>query len=160
MRAVSSLRADNRQDAKSAEVAKMERVPAKSSPLEPSAELDELAHQVIGAAIEVHRHLGPGLLESVYEQAFCVELNLLGINFRRQASVELSYKGHHVGQGRLDLLVENKLVVELKAVEKLTDVHKAQVLSYLRTTGYHLGLLINFNVRVLRAGIMRLVHTA
>jgi len=138
----------------------MERVLAKSSPLEPSAELDELAHKVIGAAIEVHRHLGPGLLESVYEQAFCVELNLLEIKFRRQASVKLSYKGHHVGQGRLDLLVEDKLVVELKAVEKLTDVHKAQVLSYLRTAGYHLGLLINFNVRILRDGIMRLVHTA
>lgn len=125
--------------------------------IEPGSELNRLTGEVIGAAIEVHRTLGPGLLESVYEAALCVELNLRGVPFERQPAVDLVYKGHPVGQGRLDLLVGDELVVELKAVEALTDVHRAQVLSYLRATGHRLGLLINFNVPVLRDGIKRLV---
>jgi len=126
---------------------------------EPSQELDRLAREVIGAAIEVHRVLGPGLLESVYEEALCVELTLRGLPFVRQPAVDLGYKGQPVGKGRLDLLVGDGLVVELKAVEALSEVHKAQVLSYLKTTGHGLALLINFNVPVLRNGIKRIVRT-
>jgi len=124
---------------------------------EPSPEADRLAHEVIGAAIEVHRVLGPGLLESVYEEALCVELTQRGIPFVRQPAVDLTYKGVAVGKGRLDLLVGGILVVELKAVDALTDVHKAQVLSYLKTTGRKLALLVNFNVALLREGIKRVV---
>ena len=126
---------------------------------EPPAELDQLARAVIGAAIEVHRLLGPGLLESVYEEALCVELALQRIPFYRQPVVDLCYKGHPVGTGRLDLLVGGSLVVELKAVDALSDAHKAQVISYLKTAGYRLGLPINFNVPILRDGIKRLVST-
>jgi GxxExxY protein len=126
---------------------------------EPSAELNRLSHEVIGAAIEVHRVLGPGLLESVYEEALCVELNLRGVPFVRQPAVDLAYKGHSIGQGRLDLLVGGELIVELKAVEVLADIHTAQLLTYLRTTGHQLGLLINFNVPVLRKGVKRVVLT-
>lgn len=124
---------------------------------EPSEELDSLARQVIGAAIEVHRILGPGLLESLYEEALCIELGLREIAFVRQPAIDLCYKGCPVGSGRLNLLVGGALVVELKAVEALAAVHSAQMLSYLKTGGYHLGLLINFNVPVLRDGIKRFV---
>ena len=130
---------------------------ARRQVIEPSAEVNRLTGEVIGAAIEVHRVLGPGLLESVYEEALCVELALRNIPFVRQPSVDLSYKGHPIGKGRLDLLVDNALVVELKSVETLTAVHKAQLISYLKTTGYSLGLLINFNVPVLKDGIVRTV---
>jgi GxxExxY protein len=128
-----------------------------STPREPSAEEDRLAREVIGAAIEVHRVLGPGLLESVYEEALCIELQLRGLAFVRQPAVDLAYKGHSVGRGRLDLLVGDRLVVELKAVDALSGVHTAQVISYLRTTGYRLALLINFNVPVLKDGVKRIV---
>lgn len=124
---------------------------------EPTPEEDRLAHEVIGAAIEVHRVLGPGLLESIYEEALCIELQERRIAFVRQPTVELQYKGCAVGKGRLDLLVGGQVVVELKAVDALADVHLAQVISYLRTTGHRLGLLINFNVPFLRDGIKRLV---
>ena len=124
---------------------------------EAAPELNRLSQQVIGAAIEVHRHLGPGLLESVYEGALCVELSLRDIPFERQSTVELVYKGHRVGQGRLDLLIDGQLIVELKAVEALNEVHRAQVISYLKTTGRTLGLLINFNLPVLRSGIKRII---
>ena len=124
---------------------------------EPTAEEDCLARETIGAAIEVHRVLGPGLLESVYEEVLCIELADRSIPFVRQPSVDFAYKGRSVGKGRLDLLVGNAVVVELKAVEALTDVHKAQVISYLKMTGHHLGLLINFNVARLSNGIKRLV---
>jgi GxxExxY protein len=126
---------------------------------EPTEREDAFAREVIGAAIEVHRVLGPGLLESIYEEALCIELTERQIPFVRQRQIDLIYKGHVIGAGRLDLLVGDALVVELKAVESLTDVHLAQVLSYLRTTGYHLGLLINFNVAVLRKGIKRVILT-
>ena len=126
---------------------------------EPAPALNALSHQVIGAAIEVHRVLGPGWLEAVYEEALCVEPTLRGVPFVRQPHVDLSYKGHVVGQGRLDLLVSDALVVELKAVEALCAIHKAQVVSYLKTTGHRLGLLLNFNVAVLKDGIERIVLT-
>ena len=129
----------------------------KSEPREPDRELDRLAHQVIGAAIEVHRQLGPGLLEGVYEKALCIEFELRGIPFRSQSGVEITYKGRPVGKGKLDLLVGGRLIVELKAVEKLAPIHSAQMISYLRMTKRVLGLLINFNVPVLKEGIKRVV---
>ena len=119
--------------------------------------LNELTEHVIGAAIEVHRALGPGLLEACYEEALCAELTLQQIPFTRQPQVELFYKNRSVGTGRLDLLVDDQLVVELKCVEALAGVHTAQVLSYLRASGHRLGLLINFNVPVLKDGIKRIV---
>ena len=146
----------NRKGAKGAEDAKSIRESARP---EPDPELNRLSHEVIGSAIEVHRVLGPGLLESVYEEALCVELGLRGLPFVRQPAVDFSYKGHPVGRGRLDLLVGDALVVELKAVERLTETHKAQVISYLRMTGYQLALLINFNVARLKDGIQRIICT-
>ncbi len=127
--------------------------------MEPGKELDELANSVIGAAIEVHRHLGPGYLESVYEEALGVELAHRHIPYRRQHPISVTYKGKSVGEGKLDLLVADKLVVELKAVEALLPVHKAQVISCLKATKFHLGVLINFNVSVLRDGIQRIIYS-
>ena len=119
--------------------------------------MDALARRVIGAAIEVHRVLGAGFLESVYEEALCLELSSYGIQCMRQSIIFVEYKGRPVGEGRLDILVENQLIVELKAVEKLAPIHTAQVLSYLKTTGYKLALLINFNVPMLKEGLKRVV---
>ena len=128
--------------------------------LEPPRELDTNASAVIGAALEVHRDLGPGFLESVYAEAMAVELGLRGVHFERQRPVSVLYKGHEVGEGRLDFLVDSSLVVELKAVEKLLPIHQAQVLSYLKAVRCHLGLVINFHERLLRDGIKRIVFTA
>jgi GxxExxY protein len=125
--------------------------------VEPDRTVDQLAREVIGAAIEVHRYLGPGFLEGVYEEALVMELALRGIPFERQRPVPVSYKEQNVGEGRVDLLVGTELLVDLKAVETLAPIHKAQVISYLKATGLHLGLLINFNVPILRAGIQRIV---
>jgi GxxExxY protein len=122
---------------------------------EPSAEVDRLANLVIGCAIEVHRHLGPGYTEDVYEEALCQELQLNTIAFQRQRSIAVFYKGKRVGEGRLDLLVADCLIVELKAVSALAPVHTAQVKAYLKATGLQLGLLINFNIALLREGIKR-----
>lgn len=119
-------------------------------------ELNELTHAVIGAAIEVHRSLGPGFLESVYEESLCVELYERGIPFRRQHEIAVRYRGREVGTGRVDLVVKEKIVVELKAVDTLAPIHTAQLLSYLRITGYPLGLLINFNVAILKDGVRRI----
>ena len=124
---------------------------------EPSRRVDALANKVIGAAIEVHRTLGPGYLESVYEEALCVELNLQGILHRAQVTFALNYKNHKVGEGRLDLLIEDELIVELKAVDSLAPIHSAQIISYLKATGKNLGLLINFNVPLLKDGSTRIV---
>jgi GxxExxY protein len=135
----------------------MNRQDAKDAKIEPSKRLDRLARSVIGAAIEVHRHLGPGFLESVYEEALVIELDLRGIHLERQKPVAVVYKGHQIGEGRVDLLVGNELLVELKAVETLAPIHEAQLISYLKATGCHLGLLINFNVPTLRAGLQRVV---
>ena len=120
------------------------------------ARIEEAAKKVIGAAIEVHRQLGPGYLESVYEEALAVELTLRGIPFARQVGFALDYKGHKIGEGRMDLLVDSCLVVELKAVEELAPIHTAQTISYLKATKHRLALLINFNVPVLKAGIKRI----
>jgi GxxExxY protein len=136
----------------------------KSIPLisrgEPSRELDELATKVIGAAIEVHRALGPGYLESVYEEALCIEIGIRSIPFERQVRIGVEYKGHVVGEGRLDVLVARVLPVELKAVEALAPIHQAQLLSYLRMTHLQLGLLMNFNVPILKHGIKRVILSA
>ena len=126
---------------------------------EPDARTDAAARELIGAAIEVHRCLGPGFLESIYENALCVELRLRGISFDRQKPAIVEYKGEFVGEGRLDLLVDEVLVVEIKAVKKLIGIHTAQVLSYLKATGLTLGLLINFNSELMRDGIRRVVLT-
>jgi len=119
--------------------------------------MNELTGAVIGAAIEVHRVLGAGFLESVYEEALAMELELRGILFSRQKVVAVTYKGRRIGEGKLDLLVGETLIVELKAVTNLTPIHEAQVLSYLKMTRYPLGLLINFNVPLLKDGIRRII---
>ena len=126
---------------------------------EPSQRADELAHSVIGAAIEVHRILGPGYLESVYENALATEFDLRDIPFERQKPVVVKYKTKIAGDSRLDFLVAGELIVELKAVEALHPIHTAQVISYLKTTNLVLGLIINFNVPKLRDGIKRIVLT-
>jgi GxxExxY protein len=118
---------------------------------------DELARQVIGAAIEVHRHLGPGFLESVYEEALAVELRLREVSFVQQYPVGVLYKGCKVGDARPDFYVDDELVVEVKAVERLAPVHTAQVISYLKSVDRRLGLLINFKVALLKHGIQRVV---
>jgi GxxExxY protein len=120
-------------------------------------EVNELARRVIDAAVEVHRHLGPGYSESVYENALAIELGLRGISFQRQAGFSVDYKGHEVGEGRMDLLVERLVVVELKAVDRFTEVHLSQALSYLKATALPLALLINFDVPVLMRGVKRVV---
>ncbi len=128
--------------------------------VEPAKVTDDLASAVIGAAIEVHRHLGPGYLESVYEEALAVELTLRGIPYIRQHPVAVAYKGFPVGEGRIDLLVGNSLIVELKAVESIMPIHLSQVISYLKAASLQLGLLINFNVCVMRDGIRRIAFTS
>ena len=130
-----------------------------STRTEPAAEVDWYASQVIAAAVEVHRVLGAGFVESVYEHALCAELELRSVPFRRQVSAVVDYKGHRVGESQLDLLVGERLVVELKAVEALAAVHAVQLRSYLKATGCVLGLLINFNVSVLLRGVRRIVST-
>jgi GxxExxY protein len=119
--------------------------------------LNTISSQIIGAAIEVHRHLGPGFLENSYEDALAIELALRGISFERQRPLALQYKGQGICGSVLDLLVAGEVVVELKAVEELHETHRAQVLSYLKAGAFPLGLLINFNVPALRNGIRRLV---
>ena len=118
---------------------------------------DSLSEAVIGRAIEVHRQLGPGLLESTYEECLCLELREHGFPVRRQVNVPIMYKGKAIAAiYRLDLVVAEGIVVEVKAVEKLVPVHEAQLLTYLKHTGIRTGLLFNFNVPVLRDGIKRL----
>jgi GxxExxY protein len=122
-------------------------------------EFDELSGKVIGCAIEVHRNLGPGLLESVYRQGMVFELRALAIAFESEKSAPIRYKQEKlVGDLRLDLLVEGKLIVELKAVESLSSVHEAQLLTYMKLAGVSTGLLINFNARFLRDGLKRFVR--
>jgi GxxExxY protein len=121
--------------------------------------LNGITKEIIGAGIEVHRELGPGLLESAYEACLAFELEERGLKVERQKPMPLVYKGIYLDCGyRLDLLVEDSVIIELKAAEKLTDLNEAQLLSYLRLAKCHVGLLINFNVQVLKQGIRRLVH--
>jgi GxxExxY protein len=118
---------------------------------------DPLTHRIIGAAIEVHRHLGPGLLESTYEECLCFELALLGIPFERQVPLPIVYKSMTLLRAyKPDLLIDKAVIVELKTVEKILPVHEAQVLTYLRLSGFERGLLFNFNAVPLKAGIRRL----
>jgi GxxExxY protein len=119
---------------------------------------NEITEQIIGAAIEVHRVLGPGLLESAYEECLCHELKLRGLSFERQRPLPVEYKGIKLDCGyRLDLLVENAIVLEIKAVSAIEPVQEAQLLTYLRIGGWRIGLLVNFNVPVLKNGIRRRV---
>jgi len=119
-------------------------------------EFEDLSKKVIGCAIEVHKALGPGFLENIYEQAFKIELNRSDIEFEAQKGVEIEYLGHQVGSHRLDLVVENSIVVELKAAKELLDIHFAQLRSYLKATGLKVGLLFNFAKPVLE--IKRIVN--
>ena len=117
---------------------------------------DELTEKVIGAAIEVHRFLGPGLLESIYEAALCHELQLRGIEFERQVEVNVVYKDHVIKGQRIDILIKKEVIVELKSVAKLPEVAKAQALSYLKATGLKRALLINFGESRLVDGVKRI----
>lgn len=121
--------------------------------------LERLASEVIAASIEVHKQPGPGYLESVYELALCAELQLRGVAFQRQATFEIEYKGSRVGEGRLDLLVESELIVEIKAVENVTDVHRSVVVSYLTRMKQPLALILNFNVKLMKHRIHRVIKT-
>lgn len=126
-------------------------------PIEKQA-VDLVTEDIIGAAIEVHRILGPGLLEAAYEACLCHELAQRGRGFERQKALPVNYKGNLVDCGfRLDLIVEECVIVEVKAVERLLSVHQAQVLTYLRLTGVRVGLLLNFNSMILTQGIKRVV---
>ena len=118
---------------------------------------DRLSYRIIGAAIEVHTQLGPGLLEKVYETALCAEFKLRGINYEQQQRISINYKGLDVGYYIADLIVENRANVEIKSVDKLEDVHTAQLLTYLKLTGLNAGLLLNFNEATLSKGIKRVL---
>ena len=119
---------------------------------------EHLTKAIIGSAIEVHRELGPGLLESTYEECLCHELHLRDLKFRRQIDLPVAYKGLKLNCGyRLDVLVEETVLVELKAIENIIAIHRAQLLTYLRLSEKKVGLLINFNAAVLKDGIVRMV---
>jgi GxxExxY protein len=118
-------------------------------------DINKLTEKIIGCAIEVHRVLGPGLLESVYEEALCIELSDAGLKFQRQVSIPAVYKGRNVGQYLIDLIVEEAVIVELKSVDRHDPVFEAQILTYLRVAGKKVGLLINFNSKLLKSGIKR-----
>ena len=123
-------------------------------------DLNEISAQVIGAAIDVHKQLGPGLLESVYQKCMDIELKERGLRVGTEMSICVNYKGHEISDNafRIDLIVEDAIVVELKSVEEIKPVHKKQLLTYLRLTGKQLGLLINFNEALLRDGIIRIAN--
>ena len=122
-------------------------------------DINKLTGKIIGAAIEVHKALGPGLLESAYEECLCHEFGLKGLSNERQKPLPVIYKGIELDCGyRLDLVVENAIILELKACEKIEPIHKAQLLTYLRLSGLHLGLILNFNVPAMRDGIVRIVN--
>ena len=119
---------------------------------------DELSNRVIGCALEVHRNLGPGLLESTYEQCFAYELKIAGLQFKLQHPLPVEYKGIKLDCGyRIDLLVDNNIIVELKSVDKILPIHQAQLLTYMKLSGISVGLLLNFNVEYLKSGIKRMV---
>ncbi len=123
-------------------------------------ERDEVSGRIIGAAIEVHRHLGPGLLESTYEECLCFELNERGIAYDRQVPLPIVFKGHRLDAGyRMDIVVEQQLIVEVKSVDQLMRIHEAQVLTYLRLSGLQTGLLLNFNTVLLKHGLRRYKST-
>ena len=122
-------------------------------------DINNLSSTIIGAAIEVHKALGPGLLESAYEECLCHELSLRGVSFERQKPLPVEYKGKKLDCGyRLDIIVENTIILELKSCEKIEPIHKVQLLTYLKLSGLHLGLLLNCTVPVMRDGIIRIVN--
>lgn len=122
-------------------------------------DINKTTEAIIGAAIEVHRHLGPGLLESAYEECLCEELGLRKIPFKRQILLPVIYKSKKLDVGyRIDLLVNDEVIVELKTVEAIQPIHEAQTLTYMRLGGWQVGLILNFNVTVLKNGIKRLVY--
>ena len=124
-----------------------------------SMEINQITEKIIGAAIEIHKTLGPGLLESAYEECLCYELSRARISFRRQVDLPVSYKEVKLDCGyRIDLLVEEEVIIELNTVEKLLPIHEAQLLTYLKMMDKRLGLLVNFNVPVLRDGIKRIAN--
>ena len=119
--------------------------------------VNQLTGAIIGAAIEVHKSLGPGLLESIYEECLCIELGIRNIPFERQKEIDIKYKDINLeNKYRIDILVNNMVIVELKACDELLPIHEAQLLTYLKLTGLEVGLLINFNVPVLKDGIKRM----
>jgi len=120
----------------------------------------ELTKRIIGCAVEVHRRLGPGLLENVYESALCIELRTQGLTYTRQVGIPLYYRGELISEHRPDLIVEGQVIVEVKSVERLAPIYWAQVLTYLRVTHLRVGLLLNFNSPTLRAGMRRIVLNA
>lgn len=122
-------------------------------------DINELSSRIIGAAIEVHKALGPGLLESAYEECLCHELDIRGISFERQKPLPIIYKGIKLDCGyRLDVVVEEAIILELKACEKVEPIHKAQLLTYLKLCQLNLGLLLNFNTAAMKDGIVRIVN--
>jgi GxxExxY protein len=121
-------------------------------------QINKLTEKIIGCAIEVHRQLGPGLLEGTYEAALAIEFESAGLHYERQIIYPVLYKEKKIGEYRLDMLVENEVVVEIKSVERFDPIFEAQVLTYLRVTGKRVGLLINFNSRLLRDGIKRFIR--
>jgi GxxExxY protein len=120
-------------------------------------EINALTQKIIGCAIEVHRGLGPGLLETIYESALCIELDDVGLNYVRQCRAPAYYKGRLLGEYRVDLIVADFVVVEVKSVERMNPVFEAQMLTYLRLTEKRVGLLLNFNSRLMKDGIQRLI---
>lgn len=122
-------------------------------------EENAITQRIIGAAIEVHRELGPGLLESAYEHAISIEFDQCGIGYKRQCLLPALYKGHEIGDAyRLDLLVEEAVIVEIKAVSRLAPVHSTQLLTYLRLANRRIGLLLNFHVDAMRNGVQRIIN--
>ena len=123
-----------------------------------SYENDPLTEKIIGFAIGVHRHLGPGLLESAYEECLCYEIEQSGLSFRRQVALPIVYKAVRLDSGyRMDIVVQDQVIVELKTVERLLPIHEAQMLTYLKLSGIRIGLLLNFNTSVLKDGIRRML---
>ena len=122
-------------------------------------DVNKTTEAIIGAAIEVHRHLGPGLLESAYEECLCEELSLRGLPYKRQVALPVTYKGKKLEVGyRIDILVNNEVVVELKTVDAILPIHEAQALTYMRLGGWKVGLILNFYVPLMKNGVKRLVH--
>lgn len=127
--------------------------------IEPDAELDQLARSVIGAAIEVHKQLGPGYSELVYGNALALEFHKRQISFQREYPISVVYDGQVVGEGRADFFVGRRLIVELKAVEKVINIHLGQVIAYLKMVKEPLGLLLNFHVPMMKEGVHRVVYS-
>ena len=120
-------------------------------------DLNKITEKIIGCCVEVHKQLGPGLLESIYESALCIEFDEKNLKYERQKILPVKYKTKNIGEFRVDIVVENQIVLELKSVERHDPIFEAQLLGYLKLGGYKLGLLINFNTRLLKDGIKRYI---